>query len=116
MGRLDLIKPCIDSLLAKTAYSNFEVVMLDNSRGKFPEGIQYLKDKQLQVIECNEPFNWARLNNIGTRHATGDLYLFLNDDIEITDGDWLEQLVRQAVRPEVGAVGALLCSTPACCW
>ena len=108
MGKLDLIKPCIDSLLAKTAYRNFEVVMLDNSRGKFPEGIQYLKDKQLQVIEYNEPFNWARLNNIGTRHATGDLYLFLNDDIEITDGDWLEQLVRQAVRPEVGAVGALL--------
>ncbi|MDO9319462.1 MAG: glycosyltransferase [Gammaproteobacteria bacterium] len=108
MGKLNLIKPCIDSLIEKTTYSNFEVVMLDNSRGKFPEGIQFLKDKQLKVIECNEPFNWARLNNIGTRHSTGELYLFLNDDIEITTGDWLEQLVRQALRPEVGAVGALL--------
>ncbi len=108
MGKLDLIKPCIDSLIEKTTYSNFEVVMLDNSRGKFPEGIRYLRDKELKVIECNEPFNWARLNNIGTQHSTGELYLFLNDDIEITTGDWLEQLVRQAVRPEVGAVGALL--------
>lgn len=118
MGKLDLLKPCIDSLIEKTSYGNFEVVMLDNSRGKFPEGIQYLKDievkgkelkgTQLKVIECNEPFNWARLNNIGTQHSTGELYLFLNDDIEITTGDWLEQLVRQAVRPEIGAVGALL--------
>ena len=118
MGKLDLIRPCIDSLIEKTTYSNFEVVMLDNSRGKFPEGIQFLKnkepkdkefkDKELKVIECNEPFNWARLNNIGTCHSTGELYLFLNDDIEITTGDWLEQLVRQAIRPEVGAVGALL--------
>jgi GT2 family glycosyltransferase len=108
MGKLDLIKPCIDSLIEKTSYPNFEVVILDNSRGKFPEGIQYLKDKLFNVIECNEPFNWARLNNTGTRHATGDLYLFLNDDIEITTTDWLEQLVRQALRPDVGTVGALL--------
>lgn len=108
MGKLDLIRPCIDSLIEKTVYPDFEVVMLDNSRGKFPEGIQYLKDRQLKVIECNEPFNWARLNNIGVRHAEGELLLFLNDDIEITSADWLEQLVRQALRPQVGAVGALL--------
>lgn len=108
MGKLDLIKPCIDSLLEITAYPDFEVVMLDNSRGKFPEGIQYLRDRQLKVIECNEPFNWARLNNIGVRNSSGELLLFLNDDIEITSADWLEQLVRQALRTQVGAVGALL--------
>ncbi|MDP2126477.1 MAG: glycosyltransferase [Pseudohongiella sp.] len=108
MGKLDLIKPCIDSLIEKTDYPDFEIVMLDNSRGKFPEGIQYLKDRKLNVIECNEAFNWARLNNTGVRHASGDLLLFLNDDIEITTADWLQQLVRQALRPQVGAVGALL--------
>ncbi|MBU2099449.1 MAG: glycosyltransferase, partial [Gammaproteobacteria bacterium] len=108
MGKLELIKPCIDSLIEKTVYPDFEVIMLDNSRGKFPQGIQYLKDRQLKVIECNEAFNWARLNNIGTQHASGDLYLFLNDDIEITTSDWLAQLVRQALRPDVGTVGALL--------
>lgn len=108
MGKLELIKPCIDSLIEKTSYTNFEVVVLDNSRGKFPDGIQYLKDRQLKVIECNEPFNWARLNNIGAKHASGELLLFLNDDIEITTGDWLEQLVRQCLRPQIGAVGALL--------
>jgi len=108
MGRLALITPCIESLLALTQYPNYEVVILDNGRGKYPDGIQYLRDKQFTVIECNEPFNWARLNNIGVRHASGDLFLFLNDDIEITSPDWLGQLVRQALRPEIGTVGALL--------
>ncbi|HLT62894.1 MAG TPA: glycosyltransferase, partial [Pseudohongiella sp.] len=108
MGRMDLVKPCIDSLVDKTTYPNYEVVILDNGRGKYPDGIQYLRDKQFKVIEVNEPFNWARLNNIGTRHADGELYLFLNDDIEITSGDWLHHLVRQALRPDAGAVGALL--------
>jgi GT2 family glycosyltransferase len=108
MGKMELVKPCIDSLLDKTTYPNYEVIILDNGRGKYPDGIQYLRDKQFKVIEVNEPFNWARLNNIGTRHADGDLYLFLNDDIEITSGDWLHHLVRQAQREDVGAVGALL--------
>ncbi len=108
MGRLSLIQPCIESLLQITAWPNYEVVILDNGRGKYPDGIAWLREKPFTVVECNEPFNWARLNNIGVRHATGDLYLFLNDDIEITSPDWLEQLVRQALRPDVGAVGALL--------
>lgn len=108
MGRLDLVKPCMESLLSVTAYKNFEVIILDNGRGKYPEGIEYLRSKEFKVVECNEPFNWARLNNIGVRNASGELYLFLNDDIEIIDPDWLGVLVREAMRPQVGAVGALL--------
>lgn len=108
MGKLELLRPCLESILQKTAYRNFELIMLDNSRGKYPDGIAYLKDLGLNVIECNEPFNWARLNNIGARHASGNLYLFLNDDIEVTDEQWLGELVRQANRPDVGTVGALL--------
>lgn len=108
MGKLDLVRPCMESLLAVTAYKNYEVIILDNGRGKYPEGIEYLRSKNFTVIECNEPFNWARLNNTGVRHATGEIFLFLNDDIEITSADWLEVLVREAIRPQVGAVGALL--------
>lgn len=108
MGRLDLVKPCMESLLSVTAYKNYEVIILDNGRGKYPEGIEYLRSKDFKVVECNEPFNWARLNNIGVRNASGEMYLFLNDDIEIIDPDWLEVLVREAMRPQVGAVGALL--------
>ena len=108
MAKLDLIKPCLDSLTAITAYKNYEILMLDNSRGRNPEGIAYLHDRKFEVIECDEAFNWARLNNIGARHSKADYLLFLNDDIEITDAKWLHELLRHAMRPEVGTVGGLL--------
>jgi GT2 family glycosyltransferase/glycosyltransferase involved in cell wall biosynthesis len=108
MGKLSLVEPCIESLLSKTSYSNFEVIILDNGRGGYPEGIAYLRDKGLKVIECHYPFNWAKLNNVGVQHASGELYLFLNDDVEIIHESWLEEMVRLALRPTTGTVGALL--------
>ena len=108
MAKLDVIEPCIESLLSLTGYPNFEVVILDNSRGKNPEGIRYLVDKGLTVIECDFDFNWPRLNNLGARESNGEFLLFLNDDVEIIDASWLTELVKQAQRPTVGTVGALL--------
>jgi glycosyltransferase involved in cell wall biosynthesis len=55
-----------------------------------------------------EPFNWARFSNLAAAQATGEYLLFLNDDIEITDPDWLDALIEQAQRPEVGVVGPRL--------
>lgn len=108
MGKLSLVQPCLDSLLEGSDYPNFEVIILDNSRGANPEGIAWLRNKGLTVIECNEAFNWARLNNRGAEAANGDYLLFLNDDIEIPQPDWLEELMRQAQRDSVGAVGCKL--------
>ncbi|MEX1199020.1 MAG: glycosyltransferase [Pseudohongiellaceae bacterium] len=107
-GKPELVRPCMDSLLEHTEYPDYEVIVLDNGRGKHPEGIAWLRETVDRVIECHEPFNWARLNNIGASHASGELLLFLNDDIEITDGQWLNELVRQAIRPDIGTVGAKL--------
>ena len=108
MAKLELVTPCIESLLSLTDYPNFEIVILDNSRGKNPDGISYLIDKGLKVIECDFDFNWPRLNNLGAKESDGELLLFLNDDVEITDAGWLTELVKQAQRPCVGTVGALL--------
>ena len=108
MAKLAVIEPCIETLLSLTDYPNFEVVMLDNSRGKNPEGILYLVEKGLTVIECDFDFNWPRLNNLGARESNGELLLFLNDDVEIIEASWLTELVKQAQRPAVGSVGALL--------
>jgi GT2 family glycosyltransferase/glycosyltransferase involved in cell wall biosynthesis len=107
-GNISLVKPLIDSIFEKTIYNNFEIIFLDNGRGKHPDGIKFLKDKGLKVIEVNEVFNWSRLNNIGVQNSDGELLLFLNDDMEVIDELWLEELVRQAVRPTIGAVGGLL--------
>ena len=59
-------------------------------------------------MELAEPFNWSRFNNVGAAAATGDYFLFLNDDIEIIHPEWLEVLVSHAKRPEVGVVGPQL--------
>lgn len=106
-GNMQFLKPCLDTL-AQSDYPDIEVVILDNSRGKFPEGIQYAKDQGAVVIECNEAFNWSRLNNIGAEQSSGELLLFLNDDIEVTNDDWLNDLVAQSLRNDVGTVGCLL--------
>jgi GT2 family glycosyltransferase len=107
-GDLQLLEPCVTTMQEKTTYRNYELLFIDNSHGKHPEGIAFLRSLGCTVLERDEPFNWAKLNNDGARASTGELLLFLNDDMEITEGDWLTELVSQANRPEIGAVGALL--------
>lgn len=107
-GNLQYLKTCVDSLSGITAYRNFEVIVLDNGRGKFQDGIDYARAQGMKVIEVNEDFNWAKLNNVGEKYANGELLLFLNDDVEITDSEWLTEMVRLAVRQETGVVGCLL--------
>lgn len=107
-GRLALVQPLVESLLAKTAYRPYELIFIDNGRGQHPDGIRYLHQQDVKVIEYDAPFNWSRLNNIGAVAAQGEMLLFLNDDIEVIDADWLSELVAQASRPEIGVVGALL--------
>ena len=60
------------------------------------------------VLPDARPFNWSELNNAAARLATGDVLLFLNNDIEACEVGWIDLLAAQAMRPEVGAVGARL--------
>lgn len=106
-GNMQFLKPCLDTL-ATTAYQDMEVIILDNSRGKHPEGIHYARESGAVVVDCDEAFNWSRLNNKGVAQSTGDILLFLNDDIEIIQTDWLDELVRQVLQDDVGTVGCLL--------
>lgn len=109
-GNPRYLKPCLNSLREITTYRNFEIILLDNSRGKFADGILYARNmgSDVTVIDCDQPFNWSRLNNIGVSHAKGELLLFLNDDIEVKYPEWMHELVRQVVRKDIGTVGSLL--------
>lgn len=108
--RLDLLETCVTSL-KKTTYPNYELIILDNG-SVAPETLAYFEklkqSAQVEVIRVDAPFNWSALNNCGVRHAKGELLCFLNNDIEVIDGEWLRELVSLAVQPEVGAVGARL--------
>jgi GT2 family glycosyltransferase len=107
-GNFHLLQPFVESLRTRTKYRNFELVVLDNSRGRHPASIEYLRSLDLMILERNEPYNWSKLNNDGVRASDGDLLLFMNDDIEIVEEEWLGELASLAVRPGVGTVGPLL--------
>ena len=103
-----LIETCIDTLRRVTAYRNFEIVCIENIPPGDRKTRQWLRRNADRVISTTEKFNWSRVNNLAAAEAKGEYLLFLNDDIEITDPDWLDTLLAEAQRPEVGVVGPRL--------
>ncbi|PYF07452.1 ADP-heptose:LPS heptosyltransferase [Rhodobacter viridis] len=107
------VERCVDSLRRTCTTTPVEIVIVDNirKRGLGAEGRhwkQWFRTHADVVLEVDEPFNWSRLNNLGAAAASGDFLLFLNDDTEALQPDWLEVLTAEAARPEVGVVGAQL--------
>jgi GT2 family glycosyltransferase len=105
------LRTCVDSIRATAGKADLEVLLVDNGSSDLEtltlvdrlsgtEGVQVLHDPR--------PFNWARLNNLAARTAKSEILLFLNNDIEALRVGWLDVLVAQALRPDVGAVGARL--------
>nr|WP_223755278.1 glycosyltransferase [Myxococcus sp. RHSTA-1-4] len=108
--RPDLLELLVPGLLNRTAYPNFEVLLVSNNSTK-PETfalLERLTDPRLVKLTWDFPFNYPAINNWAAKQATGELLLFLNNDMEVVDPGWLEELVSQAQRPEVGAVGCKL--------
>jgi GT2 family glycosyltransferase len=105
-----LLSRCIESL-AKSSYANYEVVIVENG-SQLPETHAYYrelaKQPHVRIVEWVRPFNYAAVNNFAATQARGELLLFLNNDTEAINPDWLEAMVKQAMQPGVGAVGAKL--------
>lgn len=107
------LRRCVDSILTKSTYPRFEVVILENNSResetfRLYEQLQ-ARDLRVRVVEYHHtPFNYAEINNFGAQQARGDVLLFLNNDTEVLTPDWLERMLEYAQRPEVGAVGAKL--------
>lgn len=108
---LSILKPCVESILNKTVYPNFEILILDN-QSQCPDTLGWLdevqKDSRVKVLPYNYPFNYSAINNFGARHAQGDVLGLVNNDVEVISPDWLSEMVSHALRPEIGCVGAKL--------
>lgn len=108
---VDILRQCMDGILNKTDYSNFEVIIVNNQSEK-PETQAYfeelLRDKRVRIIDYDHPFNYSRINNIAVKESNGSILALLNNDLEVINRDWLREMVSHAVRPEIGAVGARL--------
>ena len=107
--RAELLKQCVHGVLRQTKYKSLEVIIIDNDSAE-PETHALLKrlarDKRVRVISAPGPFNYSAINNMAVGHAKGEVLLFLNNDVAVIEPNWLGEMVAQAVRPEVGAVGA----------
>ncbi|SFG87383.1 glycosyltransferase [Methylobacterium gossipiicola] len=109
--RLDLLRPCLDSLRYRTDWPDREILICDND-SRDPETLAYLaaltRDGIARVVPCPGPFDFAAMNNRAAAAATGRVLAFVNNDVAATDPTWLDRMVREALRPEIGAVGARL--------
>jgi GT2 family glycosyltransferase len=108
---LQLIRQCVESILKKTTYPNYEILIVDNGSDD-PATLQYFKelqsDPRIRVVRDDRPFNYSALNNAAVKLARGEVVGLLNNDLEVISPEWLSEMVSHALRPGVGAVGARL--------
>ncbi|WP_198316179.1 glycosyltransferase family 2 protein [Cystobacter fuscus] len=107
----ELLAQLWNSFREKTArWDNWQLILVSNNSAN-PRTFQFLdtlEDPRILKLTWNHPFNYSAINNFAARHADGELLLFLNNDIEMVDEGWMEELIAQAQRPDVGLVGPLL--------
>lgn len=107
----DLVRQCINSILARTAYGNYEIILVDNGSTD-PDALAYFQSLAelpgFRVIRDDREFNYSALNNLAVQQAQGQIVGLINNDIEVISEDWLGEMVSIAVQPGVGAVGARL--------
>lgn len=111
----DLLRTCVESILRRTDYPDFEVVLVENG-SQDPKTFrlydELLVDPRVRLVTWVPPvpgqFNYSALVNHGAAAGTGEVLVFLNNDTEVISPDWLGQMVGCLMRPEVGVVGAKL--------
>lgn len=129
---INLLKNCIDSILDKTSYENYEINIIENSSTK-RETLEYYKEisenAKIKILDYNtskiydkfnidefklnneknkKEFNYSSLINFGVQNVDGEFVLQLNNDTKILTKDWLELFIGYAQNKEIGAVGARL--------
>ncbi len=109
---LQLTRQCVESILQKTSYSHYEIIIVDNGSDD-PATLAWFKtiaadNPNIRVLRDDRDFNYSALNNGAAAIAQGDVLALVNNDIEVISPDWLSEMVSLALQPGVGAVGARL--------
>lgn len=104
----DNIINCIDSILIRTIYPCFEMVIVTNTNLCKILLEKYGKNSKINTVNYDQEFNFSLKCNVGAAASKGQHLLFLNDDMEVVEISWIESMVEILQRPEVGAVGAKL--------
>ena len=110
----DDLEKCLQSIWKKTTWDNYEIIVIENNSTDPATFAYYEKAKQrydgLKVVTYPEKgFNFSGINNFGRKTAAGDYLLLLNNDVEVRNGDWLTELLRQCAHKGGAAIcGAML--------
>ncbi len=106
----DLTK-CIDSILDKSTYTNYEIIIIENN-SKEDRTFAYYKYLEnydnIRIVKFEHSFNYAAINNFGAGFAKGEYLMLLNNDTEVITPEWMEEMLMYGQRNDVGAVGAKL--------
>lgn len=111
--QLPILQRCVESLLEKTRYPNYELLIVDND-SQTAEAQAWLNsvegwgEDKVRVLRYPHPFNYSAINNMAASAARGEYLVLLNNDTAILRDDWLDAMLNHALRPEVGVVGAKL--------
>ena len=108
----DILKVCIDSILAKTTYKNYEIIIVENN-STTEEIFEYYKEleqneKIIVTHYPNKGFNYSAIINHGVKNSTGEYIVQLNNDTELVTENWLELMLGFCQREDVGGVGVKL--------
>lgn len=105
------LKKCVESILNKSTYENYEIIIIENNSIK-NETFEYYKELEkndkISVVTYEDEFNYSKINNFGEKSAKGDYILLLNNDTEVINDDWMEELMMYGQRDDVAVVGAKL--------
>lgn len=106
-----VLKKCLKSIFNKTDYINYEILLIDNESSE-KETLRYLENlknnQKIKIIKYEKPFNFSAINNYAVEKSSGEYILFLNNDIEVINREWLTSMIEHIQRDDIGAVGAKL--------
>jgi glycosyltransferase involved in cell wall biosynthesis/ubiquinone/menaquinone biosynthesis C-methylase UbiE len=108
---VEVLKTCLESIFAKTTWQDYEILLVNNA-SELLETREYMREieycPRVRLLHYNAPYNYSAINNFASLKAEGEYLVLLNNDTEIIEPDWIQAMLEQAQRPEVGAVGAKL--------
>ena len=107
----DLVRDCITSIIDKTRYENYEILLVDNNSDD-PASLEYFdeiaKHPKVRLLKYPHPFNYSAINNFAAGLATGEIIGLINNDVEVISPQWLSHMVGHTLRDDIGCVGAKL--------
>lgn len=106
----EALENCIRSIVEKSTYKNYEILVIENN-SECQETFAYyrrLEKEGVRILRWDNPFNYSAINNFAARQARGEYLLLLNNDTRVITPDWIQGLLGNCQRPEVGITGAKL--------